>query len=461
LPSNLLAGDRVMGEKFLSALRLTAASAQSLDELWSAYGVVLGSGPRKLTGFVPSMPQDDLGYGKDFEDEGVPCAWLRERLSDPHEEAPFLRALFWRKLVRCPGAETQALFAREDAPLESVLQHHAAFDSPRFTPALEKAVRRMLAQNRQELFWKIESDLSTSQEPAARELREELWRRANDEVRTKMERWAAALEYERRKAQELPLKCRSIPTRPEGVSDLTLNQCLERWASSNWAATARFALSASRSPELQGADSERLATLSNFPSLAAMRDWARARRLLPEAAPSLAHEPESFFLSTLMEKAQRAFSVDLLDANFPRKHDELLVTLARTARPELSGVEFEQLSPMKLTQKKQPPSEEYTLRAYADGQRFSVKALNSDSMLDIGAVLGLLNQVLEARGSPRRFAVLDTDDWIVTVVLGPEAALREADSLGLWRLGDGRVVTSQAATFFWDRTRTLRRVTPF
>lgn len=99
----------------------------------------------------------------------------------------------------------------------------------------------------------------------------------------------------------------------------------------------------------------------------------------------------------------------------------------------------------------------YTLRAYADGQRFSVQAQNTYDMKDIGAVLGLLNQVLEARGSPHRFAVLDTDFWEVTVVFGPEASLREADARGLWRLGEGRRVAAQAEAHLWDGTRTMKR----
>jgi hypothetical protein len=461
--ARLLEGDRQMGEKFLSALRQMAASARSLDELWSTHGVVLGPGRRTLLGIIPSMPRDDLGYRTNFEDEGVPCAWLREQLGEPHEEVPLLRELFWRKLVRCPGPETTALFAREDAPEESVLQHHSAFDSPRFTPALEKAVRRILAQNRRELFPKAVHHLSDCQEPVARGLREEVWRRELSGLGIEWTPGPASSEPTRRVGEELRPKCPPIPNRPEGISDLMLSQCLERWAASNWAAAARFALSAAKSPELQDADSERLATLTNFSSLAAMRSWARERRLLPEAAPNLADEPERFYLSALMEQAQRAFSIAISYSEFPRPHDELLVTLAWTARPELSGVVFEQLSPKNPGRYRgdKPSSEEYTLRAYADGQRFSVKALNSSTMHDLGAVLGLLNQVLEARGSPHRFAALDTDFWEVTVVFGPEAPLREADARGLWRLGDGRKILVQAEAYLREGTRTRKREIPF
>ena len=141
-----------------------------------------------------------------------------------------------------------------------------------------------------------------------------------------------------------------------------------------------------------------------------------------------------------MVQARRGFLVNIREEAFPQAHDDLLVTLAWIVRPELSGVAFEQLPPEHPPAGwgEEPSREEYTLRAYADGHRFSVKGQNSHSVQDVGAVIGLLNQVLEARGSPHRFAVLDTDGWEVDVVFGLEPALREADARGLWRLGDGR-----------------------
>lgn len=461
--SRLLEGDREMGERFLTALRLTAASAQSLDGLWSTYGPVLGLGRRKLMAIVPDTPADDMGHSRRFDDDGVPCVWLRERLGEPHEESPLLRELFWRKLVRCPEPEAVALFAREDAPLESVLQHHSASRSPRLTPALERAVRRILVRNRQDLFRAAEPHLSASQEPLARELLEELRRQADGELRAEFEKEAARREHARRKEEAHPLKCPPVPSRPEGISEFVLRSCLEPWATSNWAATSRLALSASRSPELREVEQERLATLRNFSSRAAMRDWAREQGLLPEAVPDQASDPNTFLLSDLLEQAQRAFRVDIAEVDFPRRHDEVLVTLAWAVRPVLSGVVFEQLPPKSDPRSRSEAlsSDDYTLRAYADGQRFSVKARNAYSMRDLGAVLGLLNQVLEARGNSHRFAVLDTDFWVVTIVFGPEAALREADARGLWRLGDGRRVLEQAEAHLWDGIRSVKREIPF
>jgi hypothetical protein len=167
--ARLLEGDREMGAKLLSALRQTADSAWSLDELWQTYGVVLGVGDHR--GLIYEPP-DDMDFLERFHDEGVPCAWLREWLSQPLDQPPLLTELLWRKLVRCPGAETTALFAREDAPVRWVFDHHYLFDRPRFTPALEGAIRRILDQDRHELFGRVKVYVTASQEPVAHELRE-------------------------------------------------------------------------------------------------------------------------------------------------------------------------------------------------------------------------------------------------------------------------------------------------
>jgi hypothetical protein len=458
--SRLLEGDQEMGAKFLSALRQAAASARSFDELWVTYGLVLGLGGQDP--IFNDKPPDDMLFVEGFHDEGVPCAWLRERLAGAPEESLLLTELFWRKLVRCPEAETTALFAREDAPIRWALDHYILFGRPRVTPVLEGAVRRILDQNRQELFSRGWYHLENRQGPVARELRGELWRRASDEMRAEWEQKAASDELERRREEEHPWKCPPIPTRPEGVDTLTVRRCLEGWAASNWAAAAHFAMSASRSPELLAAP-ESLATVRNFSSLAEMKDWARERKLLPEASPTLEEEPRDLYLNVHMRQAQRAFFISLRAKAIPRQHDELLVTLAWKVRPELAGVVFEQLPPKTPPPSffQPPSSDEYTLRAYADGQRFSVKARNSHSLEDIGAVLGLLNQVLEARGSPHRFAVLDAVVPEVFVVFGPEAALREADAWGLWRLGDGKQVVAQAEAQVEQSLRCILGECPF
>jgi hypothetical protein len=458
--ARLLEGDREVGAKFLTALRQTADSAWNLGELWSAYGGVLGAG-----GYFESdddKPPENMSFHPGVHDEAVPCQWLRERLSEARAEPPLLTGLLWRKLVRCPGAEATNLFSREDAPPQWVLDHHFLFNRPLLTPALERAVRRILDQNRFELFEEARRWVSESQEPVARELHEELWRRASAEMRAAWEQKAAEREFESRKKQEHPWKCPPIPTRPEGVDSLTVNRCLDEWVASSWAQTARFAMSASRSPELQG-HIDAFGTLRNFPSVAAMKAWAVERKLLPEAALALEEDPESISLISVMRQARRAFLIDLRTDTFPRPHDELLVTLAWIARPALAGVVFEQIPPKSPPPSVfEPPSSDlYTLRAYADGQRFSVQAQNSHRLEDIGAVIGLLNQVLEARGSTNRFAVDDTRSSSVYVVFGPEVALREADALGLWRLGDGRQVLAQAEAQLDDSLRKMLGEIPF
>ncbi|HVG61985.1 MAG TPA: hypothetical protein VNA24_25705 [Hyalangium sp.] len=438
--SRILEGDREMEEKFLSALRQTAASVHNLGELWSTYGVALGLGEPDRR-----KPPDEMDYLENFQDEGVPCEWLSER----NEDNPLLRELFWRKLVRCRGLEAEALFAREDAPVEWALQHHGQWVRRRFTPALERAVRLILAERRLELFTQAKLSIWRLQEPVARELLAQLWLHAPEELRLEWEEFEQSLEHWQRQEEAHPWKCPPIPSRPEGVDSLTLRRCLDQWVAESWAQTARFAMSASRSPELRDTATEALATLQNFPSTAAMRAWAQEQGLLPPSAPAPADSSEdSLYLYALVAEAGNAFGVDLRENGFlPRRHDDLLVTLAWKVRPALAGVTFEQLAPPDLKQLslgETSPHEEYTLRAYADGQLFSVKALHSYSMMDISAVLSLLNQVLEARGDPRRFAVLDTDNWTVPVVFATEPALKAADARGLWQLGDGRQMLIRA-----------------
>lgn len=438
--ARLLEGDPEMGARFLSALRQAAASARGVEELWEAYGWVLGTGDH-IEGKFPG----DMRFLEGLHDHGVPCAWLRERVSGAPEENPLLAELLWRKLARCPGPEVTALFARPDAPAPWALDHHSLFNVPRFTPALEHAALRILEQDRQELFTLAHAFLSHSQEPAAQELRDELWYWASDELRAEWDQFSASTELEERRAVAHPLKCPPIPTRPEEMDDSLVRRCVDQWAASNWAAAARLAMSSFRSPKL-GGNSDALATLRNFPSAEAMEVWARERKLLPEAPLAQHGGRGSLYLSSLMHQGGQAVSVNLHSFIFPRRHDELLVTLAWLVRPALAGVAFEQLPPKTPPPDLfQPPSSDlYTLRAYADGQRFSTEARNSPSIDDIGAVLGLLNQVLEARGSAVRFADLDPPGRSATVVFGPEEALLDADARGLFRLADGTKAVTEA-----------------
>jgi hypothetical protein len=393
-----------------------AASARSLEELWATYGVVLGVTDDRLPN--DNEPPDEIGLSGRFQDEGVPCAWLRKQLGGAPEQSPLLTELLWHKLVRCPGPETIALFARQDAPLRRVLENDTLYEGPGLTPALEAAARRILDQNVQELYPRALDLMSANPGPVGLKLREELWRRVSDEVRAEREQMAANSERFEREHQAHPTNCTSIPVQSEGVSEEKILLCLDKWAASNWAASARFAQSDSRPPSPTGI-SQQLATLRNFESLEAMRAWARQRKLLPEGAlPVVGDDPPGLSLIGSMRQAQSAFSVELRSEEFPRRHDELLVTLAWKVRPELSGVVFEQLAPNNPPAELfQPPShEEYTLRAYADGQRFSVQA---------------------------RFGVMDTTGTEGTVVFGLETALREADALGLWHLGGDREMLSR------------------
>ncbi|MBN1207587.1 MAG: hypothetical protein JXB05_22150 [Myxococcaceae bacterium] len=72
----------------------------------------------------------------------------------------------------------------------------------------------------------------------------------------------------------------------------------------------------------------------------------------------------------------------------------------------------------------------------------------------------LLLQVLESRGSPTRFAVMAGDFYVVSVVLGPESSLREADARGLWHLGDGQELLPRIEARIEKTLRQLLGETP-
>jgi hypothetical protein len=427
----MLEGDREMGERYLSALRQAAPHAGSLRALWETYGEAL---------LPESMAKgEDLLFGMTgfsaFYKERPPCEWLREHLGEPGGEPPLIRELFWWKLTPCPGPEVEALFARDEAPLPLVLRNYQQHGPPRLTDAMRNGVRRVLAEDRQELFSMATTFLAHSSDPDARELIEQLARQARGETaeevqdsRTRLQRTA---EYEER-------ECRFKPRAPAASDALRLNRCLERWAREDWAATARLASQFIERANAMDFHEQAFASLTRFSSLEARNAWARDRGLLP--GPPHPPDParDSAWLDGQMLAAGRGlsgFPQRLYEPEFPVRHDDLLASLAWTARPELQGVVFEEVAPP-WDEEHLEGNGDYTLRAYLDAERFSVTARNLEPYWDLGAVLALLNEVLAARGSSTRFAVKDSLSPVAVVLMGPGPALSEAHALGLLRLGD-------------------------
>ncbi|MEW5739539.1 MAG: hypothetical protein AB1938_11470 [Myxococcota bacterium] len=118
---------------------------------------------------------------------------------------------------------------------------------------------------------------------------------------------------------------------------------------------------------------------------------------------------------------EATLNFDAETGQFPNQHDLLLRDLAATAGKELKGVRFEE----------QPPSDEedmrgeghYTLVAFMDGKRYSVKARNLGDWYDVPATVGLVNTLLKERKSATRLVTLETGDQTVDVRADTIAAL--------------------------------------
>jgi hypothetical protein len=446
----LLEGDREMSERFLSALRHAAAWTPDIQTLKDTYGEALW-----IEG--PSNAEDVLDRNF-LRDEGEPpCAWLREQLQEPSAEHAVIRKLFWWKLALCSGPETEALFAREEAPTELVIDQYFRFGPPRFTAAMDKRVRRVLAEDQQEFFDRAAALLSQSPEPAAQALAEQLARQARGELVEKLRETRA--NYQRQE-EYYERECRELPVSPDGLDPIHIDMCLERWARADWPATARLASMLFARPGMSTFDQEAFAVLTRFASTPQRDAWAQERGLLPRSLSGQEAPRDSLRLASQMVTEKRAVYVNpsrlmkrqLFQQLLPLQHDDLLVTLAWMVHPELQGVVFEEVPPA-VDARTGKALDGHILHAYADGERFSIKTLNQEYWQDVGAVLALLNRLLEVRGSTTRFAVFGYPASILTVVSGPAAALREADSLRLVQLGDAREVVARAmdADSLWKR----------
>lgn len=145
-----------------------------------------------------------------------------------------------------------------------------------------------------------------------------------------------------------------------------------------------------------------------------------------EADPSALETAD--VVSVLMA-AGYAHWFDVETGQFPNAHDSLLRELAALVRPSLDGVVFEEIAP-------QDDEGPYQLVAYADGKIYRTRAENQGDWYDVGAVLRLLDALLQARKTPDRFLPLDTGDQTLIVVGGPRAAIDAALAQKLLKPGD-------------------------
>ena len=112
---------------------------------------------------------------------------------------------------------------------------------------------------------------------------------------------------------------------------------------------------------------------------------------------------------------------------FPNEHHWLLAEIAATARGVLEDVQFEEVAPSIEEDRAGAP---YTLRAYADGKRYEVKAENFGDWYDLGTTLSFINWLLEHRGSNLRARTLETGDQTADVIVAPDEAILEGHRRG-------------------------------
>ncbi len=123
---------------------------------------------------------------------------------------------------------------------------------------------------------------------------------------------------------------------------------------------------------------------------------------------------------------------DLETDLFPNQHDSLMRTLARLLAPELDGAVFEEVAPKVVESESDEAIDAadmtgpYLLSIYIGGKRYRTQAENLGDWYDAGAVLRLMNAMLEDRKSTSRFAILATRDQNAIIVAAPATAIARA-----------------------------------
>jgi hypothetical protein len=135
-------------------------------------------------------------------------------------------------------------------------------------------------------------------------------------------------------------------------------------------------------------------------------------------------------VDTELDARGRLLRFDSETDQFPNEHDGLLAELAVLAAPALDDVVFTEDAPPET----EMDTGAYWLTAYADGRAYRLRAENLGDWYDVNAVIGLLNAVLVAKGSPLRYAVLPTGDQTAIVTAGPGASLTSLVDRGLLEL---------------------------
>jgi hypothetical protein len=197
-----------------------------------------------------------------------------------------------------------------------------------------------------------------------------------------------------------------------GGTDREARSCL--WQLSGLDRPAAAALAAKLADPADAGDALAFRVLRQFPEQAALEAYLDKLGFPAKTGTDAPSGPTAE--DALMARGSGT-TFDTETGMFPNEHDALLADLAALVGPALDGAVFEEVVP-------RTEDGPYLLRAYLDGKRYDLSAENFGDWYDVGAVIGLLDAMLIARGRNERFLMLETGDQTAIVIAGPARGLR-------------------------------------
>jgi hypothetical protein len=235
-------------------------------------------------------------------------------------------------------------------------------------------------------------------------------------------------------------------------SDWKGRACLSALATFDWKRAAGIAARMSR-PDGHGAVELRQA-LRTFDDRASLLARLRKDGVLSAGDPVA---PRQTGVRELLVKAGRLHELDLESGTYPNEHDSVMRSLAALARPELDGILFLETPPPFDEASGEDDGSPYGLDAWIGGRHWRVDLQNEGDWYDVDRCLGLLNRILEERGSAMRFVSLRTDGPAVAVVAGDRDGLERLASDRLLLVADPSSVRESGRAFEQQGLDALRR----
>ncbi len=218
------------------------------------------------------------------------------------------------------------------------------------------------------------------------------------------------------------------------------NDCFDDLATYFWP-DARALLLGENPPSFEDEPylTELESAVRRFPSRDDLVQHLRSLALLPDGFAIGPGEGEDATTARdVLRAAGRLQDFDVETDEFPNEHDALLAELAAMTGQALSDVYFEEVAPDPEGPRDEEDSAKtpYLLRAYANGQRYSLEATDYGDWYDLEAVVGLLNSLLRERGSSVRSLPLYTGDQWASVAVGKRDSLARLVKDGLLAVED-------------------------